>query len=287
MEMKIYSPSEDGFLKEISWNHEEVKAEVTAAVEHYRNLAYTDDQIPEAKKDIANLRKFVSAIEDERKRIKKRCLEPYEEFERKCKEIVAIVNEAAYQIDTQIKSYENDQKEEKRRKIKELFASAGFQSFVKFEMVFDSKWLNKSVSLKSVQEQLTSRMYAIGNDVLTLSQLPEFSFEAMEVYKETLDMNKAIAEGKRLSEIQKRKEAAKKEEEARRKVESEIKAAEAASAGMIENTPTFEPEQNTPERAAAEDETKQWVSFKALLSIEDAKALKQLFLSRNIEFKAI
>ena len=25
MELKIYSPTEDGFVKEITWNHEEIK----------------------------------------------------------------------------------------------------------------------------------------------------------------------------------------------------------------------------------------------------------------------
>lgn len=33
--------------------------------------------------------------------------------------------------------------------------------------------------------------------------------------------------------------------------------------------------------------TKQWVAFQALLSTEDALALKEFFNSRNIEFKAV
>lgn len=28
MELKIYSPTEEGFLKSIEWNHEEIKREV-------------------------------------------------------------------------------------------------------------------------------------------------------------------------------------------------------------------------------------------------------------------
>ena len=79
--------------------------------------------------------------------------------------------------------------------------------------------------MKSIEDQMKSRMYEIGNGVLTLSQLPEFGFEATEVFKETLDINKAISEAKRMSEIAK----AKAEAEARRKAEEESrKAAEEA-----------------------------------------------------------
>lgn len=45
MELKIISPGENGFLKEIQWNQEEVKAWVAARVQDYKNIAYTEDQV--------------------------------------------------------------------------------------------------------------------------------------------------------------------------------------------------------------------------------------------------
>ena len=93
MELKIYSPTEEGFLKSIEWNHEEIKREVAERVRYYKNLAYTDDQIADAKKDRATLNKFVQELEATRKAVKKQCLAPYEDFEKKIKEIVQIVNE--------------------------------------------------------------------------------------------------------------------------------------------------------------------------------------------------
>lgn len=50
MELVIYSPSDDGYLKEIKWNNEEIKAEVAERMAYYRDLAYTDDQMNDAKK---------------------------------------------------------------------------------------------------------------------------------------------------------------------------------------------------------------------------------------------
>ena len=55
MELKIYNPSEDGFLKNIEWNFDELKQEIKQAVEPYKGLVLTDEQIPEGKRTVANL----------------------------------------------------------------------------------------------------------------------------------------------------------------------------------------------------------------------------------------
>ena len=58
-----------------------------------------------------------------------------------------------------------------------------YTSFVKLDMIWDEKWLNATVTLPKIEEQMKSRMYQIGTDVVTISKLPEFKFEAMEVYR--------------------------------------------------------------------------------------------------------
>lgn len=131
---------------------------------------------------------------------------------------------------------------------------------------------------------MRSRMYQIGDDVLTLLGLAEFGFEATEVYKQTLDINKAISEAKRMSEIAKAKadaEAKKKAAEESRKAEEEQTVIAPAEPNEQAVTPS-EPVQSadsTPERML--------VRFEVLLTTEDAYALKEFFKSRNIEFKAI
>ena len=106
--------------------------------------------------------------------------------------------------------------------------------------------------------------------------------EATEVYKTTLDINKALNEGRRLSEIQKRK-AEHEAEQARLKAEAEAKKQEEFIPPIADDKP-FEQCINPPVEEAP---AKQWVSFSALLSTEDALALKAFFESRQIEFKAI
>lgn len=161
MELKIYSPTEEGFLKSIEWNHEEIKREVAERVRYYKNLAYTDDQIADAKKDRATLNKFVQELEATRKAVKKQCLAPYEDFEKKIKEIVQIVNEPIQLIDQQIKAADQLEKDEKKKAIEKLFVAIGFQPFVTLDMIWDEKWLNKSASLTKVESQLKEALQYI------------------------------------------------------------------------------------------------------------------------------
>ena len=85
MELKIYNPQEEGFLKEIDWNYEELKIEIQGKANDYMNLVYTADQVKDAKKDRANLNKFVEALESKRKEIKKQITEPYQHSRNKRK----------------------------------------------------------------------------------------------------------------------------------------------------------------------------------------------------------
>lgn len=110
MELKIISPQENGFVEEIKWNNEELKAEIAAKMKDYRGLVFTEESIADAKKDRANLNKLKSAFEDERKRVKKLCMEPYNKFEQQVKEVTALIEEPIRLIDSQIKEVEQRKK---------------------------------------------------------------------------------------------------------------------------------------------------------------------------------
>ena len=144
LELKIISPSEEGFVKQIIWNADEIAAEVESRVGYYKNLVYTDDQIVEAKKDRAALNKFISALKAKDKEIKGLCLQPYEEFHQKMLQIIAQVEEPVTLIDKQVKEYEEAQKAQKLKDIQELFDARGFQPWATLERIMNPKWLNKS-----------------------------------------------------------------------------------------------------------------------------------------------
>lgn len=283
MELKVNTPT---FPEVIEFNFEELKKEITERASAYVNLVYTDDQIKDAKNDRAALNKFVKALSDERIKVKKQCMKPYEDFEAKIKELDGIVNKAIQNIDSQIKAVEEKEKDEKLEKIKELWESIEHPAEMTFEHVYEGKFLNKSVSMSTVEQYMKNSVERFKSDLAALQNLPEFSFEAVEVYKQTLDMHKAISEGKRLAEIQKRK------------AEAERQKAEVEFAKCM--NPPEPPEEQLPGQIGFSDaesfdeivkeataEPKQWISFKALLTTEDALALRNFFESRNIEFQPI
>ena len=276
----------------IQFNYEELKKEIKAKASQYASVVYTEDQIKAAKTDRAALNKLKKALNDERIRREKEYLQPFNEFKTQVAEIIKIIDEPVAAIDTQIKSYEEKKKEEKMKEIHDYFITRDFTVFddyiVPFEKIFNEKWLNSSVNIKTVYAEIDGRLEQIANDLETLSNLPEFSFEATEEYKLSLDFNRAISEGKRLSEIAKRKaeqERFKAEMEAdlaKRKAEQEAaaQAAELAGEATCNNAPDI------TEQIPKQPE-KMEVCFRAYLTTEDAKALKAFFDSRNIEFEKI
>ena len=262
----------------ITFNYEELKQELTKKVSMYETLVYTDEQIKEAKTDKVSLNKLKKALNDERIRLEKEYMQPFNDTKAKFNEIIAILDKPVALIDKQVKEYEEKQKEGKLEKIKEYWATVAGLLPVTFEQIFDSKWLNASVSMKFIQGDIDARLEQVKNDLETLQNMPEFGFEATEVYKSTLDINRALNEGRRLSEMVKAK-AAHETEQARMREE-------ASKAAIVKPEPAPQPAQedfmNPPVEEAP---AKQWLSFSALLSVEDAQALKQFFNDRNIEFK--
>ena len=285
MELKVKAPT---FPEVIEFNFDELKQEITERASTYVNLVYGEEQIQDAKKDRAKLNKFVKALSDERIKIKKECLKPYEDFEAKIKELDGIVSNAIANIDNQVKGYEEKQKQEKKAKIEEywheVLQADKVPEAVTFNQIFNEKWLNVSVSMKSIQDEIDSRLEQIASDLETLANLPEFGFEAVEVYKTTLDLNKALNEGKRLSDIQKRKAEAE-----RLKAEMEAEQARLAAEVEAQKAEAVEPvkEAFPADAMNPPEQPKQWVSFKALLTVDQARELKRFFDDRCIEFEAV
>lgn len=283
MELKIISPGENGFLKEIQWNQEEVKAWVAARVQEYKNIAYTEDQVKDMKKDRADLNKLRTAFESERKRLKKVCMEPYNLFEQQVKEVVALIDEPIQLIDSQLYELEERRKQQKKKDIEALFDTIGFQTFVTLDNIFDQKWLNASVSLGKIEEQMKSIMYKIGTDVATIGNLPEFSFEAMEVYKKTLDLNKAILEGQRLAEIQKRKQQY--EEEQKRIAEEKARQEEqeqSVLAEVVEETAPVEEKVDASPEPVRPDLVR--MDFRVWCTKEQLMDLREYLIAHQIKF---
>lgn len=288
MELKIYNPKDENIIQAIEWNHEEIKAEVTQKVELYKTLVYTDDQVISAKADKAKLNKFVMALEDKRKEIKRKYLEPYEIFEKQLKDIIAIVNEPIALIDAQIKAFDEEKKNKKAAAIKEYWDELNVGEIPTYEQIFNEKWLNASMSMSSIKKEIKARLDEVKSAMEILDGLNEYAFEAKDVYKKTLDIALAVAEANRLTELNKRK-AEEEKVKAELKAQEKAKKAEEEAAKVLANT--FQEKENVKaseekqETSDLDEPLREWIGFEAYLSIEEAKKVAAYFNLNNIKFR--
>lgn len=228
MELRLLDPTEDGFLRKIEWNRSEIESEVKRITDEYKGLAYTEDTIPDAKKDRAYLRKLIDSLEDRRKLVKKKLNEPYETFEAEVKEVVGIVQKQVDSIDKQIKDYEERQKKEKEARLREFYKEniGDLEENFPFEKFFDSRYLNASFAERKAQGEIKDKIMRVLTDMSTIESLDsKYTLNVKDVYIRTLDLSKALAENKRLTDLEARMEAErKKREEAEQKRKEEQEA---------------------------------------------------------------
>lgn len=285
MELKV---KEMQLPEVIEFNYTEVKEWVAAGIEKYskyKNMVMDADAVKIGKADRAELNKVKEALNKERIRQEKEYMKPFNMFKSQVNELIAMIDEPVKMIDSAVKGYESEQKAQKEATIEAIFEkeAAVATAEIRLDKIWNDKWLNASVSLKKVQEEIRARIEQFNNDIETLQNLPEFAFEAVETYLQTLDINIAISEGQRLADIQKRKAEA---EAAKLKAEEEANVAAEAEAAQKANDQA-EDVAVTKEVVQPAEPAKQWISFKALLTVEEAQQLRAFFEERNIQFRAV
>ena len=182
----------------ITTNFEKVKEILTEQMEIYKSLEVTEENKTDRKKDIATLRKVIKAVNDKRIGVKKECLRPYEIFEKQATELVTIINEPIGILGNQVKEFEDKQRNEKIAEIHRVFDEIalnypGLIDEIGIIAIYDNRWENVGVSMKSIREDITSKLDKIQADItLIKSMTSDKTDEALKLYWGDLDVNKAI-----------------------------------------------------------------------------------------------
>lgn len=280
MELKI---RELAIPARIEWNYEELKAELTKATADYKGLVYTPETIGDAKKDKARLNTLKKALNDARIRKEREYMEPFTAFKAQVSELIKLIDEPLAAIDGQVKAYEEQRKQEKAAAIKALISGKNFPDGYNLRPVMNPRWLNATYKESQISAELDAALERITAETEMLSGLPAFSFEALDVYKQTLDMSAAMGEARRLKDMKDRKEAAEKARaEAEERARKESEKAQAAPA-IIQPAPEESPE--AAPAPAPEPAPAQWVRFEALLTTAQAYGLKKFFDENGIHFR--
>lgn len=244
LSLVISNPGDGEFLKKIAWNKEEFMELVASVTEEYKGLTFIEDQIKDAKAARAKLNAMKKAISDRRIEVKKSVMAPYDVFEAEVKEVVALIDDPIDMIDRQIKESEERAKEEKKTALADYFVKEAkeYEEFLTFDMLFDKKYLNASTSLNMAKKEIKAKIDMIAMDIRSVEGFTseKYRMASMDVYKRTLDVNKALAEDKRLNELDKKAEEEKqrKEEEAAERAAQEAKKAESV-AETAQSVPEF------------------------------------------------
>lgn len=221
----VMGKSLEGLPSTIDFNFEALKLGLAQSLAHYDGLVVTEDDIKGAKEDRAKLNKLREALESKRKEVKKECMAPYNDFEAKVKELVALVDKPIFAIDTQLKGYEDRRREEKRAAVLEIyndvFGEGEMRGLLPFEKVWKDEWYNVGATQKKIRESMTDTMERVSSGLAALSTVESEFMEAVKIkYMENLSMTDALNERKRLQEEAERLRAFNARKEAMEKLAS-------------------------------------------------------------------
>ena len=234
-ELQVMVDQEVGAVK---WNFEELKSAIEEEMSSYEAAVYDDSMIKGAKADLATLRKLRESVEERRKEIRRKCLEPYGIIESQAKELTGLIDKPIELIDKRVKEFEEAQRQLRKKEIKAFFQER-FANIDKdiantaWLLKYDSRWENATASKKSWQDAIRSLRDNILSDVSVIQELDEdFHEPVLKAYKQKLVLSDAMAKANELkkqkealieAEIRRRQEEErqKQEEEARKQKEAE------------------------------------------------------------------
>ena len=102
-------------------NYERVKQQALQLAENLQTVEVNEDNLKQSKKLLAAVNRRKKELDDERIRIKKVMLEPYQEFEQQVKEITLIVEAANETVRQQVKHLEEQERQAKQEQLAEIF----------------------------------------------------------------------------------------------------------------------------------------------------------------------
>ena len=189
-----YSPSV------ISANFDAMEDSIRAKVADYEGAKYDltkDESIKEAENDRTYLNGLKNEIEERRKAVKREYNKPLAAFEKRCKEITAIIDDAADGIKAQIDQAEGGRKARAKAKLEEHYETfAGLLApVVPYERLHDDRWLNKSFGEAKAKKALEDKVSAVARDWDTLKaqrdSMAHYEVAERELFR-TLDLGSAL-----------------------------------------------------------------------------------------------
>lgn len=160
-----------------------------------------ENNYKQAKTDRASLNNLVKVVSDKRKQVEN---DVFAQWLQDKKDIMAVektIKAASDKLGDGINDIDNAEKELKKNQIKELWLNMTNNKYP-FDLVFEDRYLNKSVKPKEIEESLNNKFLKAEEQLSFIeASLPEDELQAEQVIQlfcKTLDLSKAT---ERINEI--------------------------------------------------------------------------------------
>ena len=213
-------------LGSLTTNAKAIKEKVKKILPNYSSEFYDENNIDKAKSDKAMLNKTSKLLNEERIRIEKEFMKPFEEFKSEVSETCNLIKQASAEIDVIVKDVENKAKEQRKNKISQIFDENvnELKDVLTLEKIFDEKWLNKG-SFKEdgsfkLEEELINKINTIRNDLITIGELnSKYEIELKNDYLKHFQLGEVIRKNNEL--IQREEILKKQQEESKKELEQQ------------------------------------------------------------------
>lgn len=184
----------------IASNMDALEAHVKKVVADYEGATYdlaSAQAIKEAKHDRSYLNGIKKEIDERRKAVKREYNKPLDAFERRCKQITAIIDESTDAIKAQLDEAEQTRKDALYSRLQQHYEDfAGLLApVVPYERLHEPQWLNKTFGEIKAQQALEAKVSDVARDWETLKAqqeaMPHYADAEREFFR-TLDLGAAL-----------------------------------------------------------------------------------------------
>lgn len=160
-----------------------------------------ENNYKQAKTDRASLNNLVKVVSDKRKQVENDVFAQWLQDKKDIMQVEKTIKAASDKLGNGINDIDNAEKELKRNQIRELWLNMTNNKYP-FELVFEERYLNKSVKPKEIEESLNNKFLKAEEQLSFIeASLPEDELQAEQVIQlfcKTLDLSKAT---ERINEI--------------------------------------------------------------------------------------
>lgn len=197
MEFNLEVSAKDG---KVYTNASDLLPEIQNGLKHY-DYVVDENNYKQAKSDRTVLNNLVKIVSDKRKQVEN---DVFAQWLQDKKDIMAVektIKAASDKLGEGINDVDNAEKELKKNQIKELWLNMTNNKYP-FNLVFEERYLNKSVKPKEIEESLNNKFLKAEEQLSFIeASLPDDELQAEQVIQlfcKTLDLSKAT---ERINEI--------------------------------------------------------------------------------------